>query len=245
MALLTRIFGGDSRFLLGYSVPGNTANQDIEPMLLRAVRLWDVRAVKVHPPLSGIDLCASSGRLRLEAILAAADRAALPGILHGGASPNGGESSGQSFGMLENLGDIDFNVTRHPVVIAHAGAFGLGWQQVESEVLPGLDRLLGQHEHLYVDISALTAEITGLLVSRIESQRMVFGSDALYELPWKSLVKLFVALENAPNGQPEERLIRMAATNPDLLLGKLNSDETHPSHQAGVGMVSMPRPASL
>ena len=62
MALLARIFGDDPRFLFGYSVSVETADQDIETTVQRAMRLWGIRAIKVHPCLSGINLCAASGR---------------------------------------------------------------------------------------------------------------------------------------------------------------------------------------
>ena len=220
MALLASIFGDDSRFLLGYSVPVETADPDIEATVQRAIRLWGVRAIKVHPCLSGINLCAASGRSRLEAILAAAGKAELPVIIHGGAYPNIVEPCAPCFGLLENMDRIDFNLTPHTVVIAHAGAFGLDRQQVESKLLPRLENLLRRYNHLSVDVSALSAEVIELMLSRIEPERIIFGSDALYELPWKSLIKLFVALQKAAVGQAEELLVRIAATNSDHMLRK-------------------------
>ena len=220
MALLASIFGDDSRFLFGYSLPVETAEADIAATVQRAIRLWDVRAIKVHPCLSGIDLCAVSGRARLEAILTAAGNAELPVIIHGGAYPNIVESCGPCFGLLENMDRIDFDLTSHPVVIAHAGAFGLDRQLVESSLLPRLGSLLHRYDHLFVDVSALSAEVIGLLLLRIAPERIVFGSDALYELPWKSLIRLFVALEKAAGGRAEELLVRIAATNSGQMLRK-------------------------
>ncbi|MBE0504806.1 MAG: hypothetical protein IBX46_11825 [Desulfuromonadales bacterium] len=220
MTLLAKIFGNDPRFLLGYSVPVETAEAAIEATVQRAIRLWEVRALKVHPCLSGINLCTAAGRSRLEAILAAASKANLPVIIHGGSYPDINESCGPCFGLLENIDGIDFNLTRHPVVIAHAGAFGLDQPQVESTVLPRLKKLLQCYDHLFVDVSALSATVIGLLLSRISFERIVFGSDALYELPCKSLIRLFVALERTSGNRAEELLVRIAATNSDHILRK-------------------------
>jgi predicted TIM-barrel fold metal-dependent hydrolase len=224
MALLARIYGDDPRFLLGYSVPVETAEQDIETTIQRAIRLWDVRAIKVHPCLSGIDLCAASGRSRLEVILASAGQAGLPVIIHGGTYPNIVAAGAPCFGLLENMGRIDFNLTRHPVVIAHAGAFGLDRQQLASRLLPRLETLLRRYDHLSVDISALSAEVMGLVLSRVAPERIIFGSDALYELPWKSLIRLFVALKKAAGGWAEELLVLIAATNSGHMLRKERKD---------------------
>ena len=171
------------------------------------------------PCLSGID-CAASGRTRLEAILTAAGKAELPVIIHGGAYPNIAKSCGPCFGLLENMDRIDFNLTSHPVIIAHAGAFGLDRQQAASSLLPRLENLLQRYDHVSVDISALSAEVIELVLLRIAPGRIVFGSDALYELPWKSLIRLFVALEKAAGNQAEELLVRIAATNSDHMFRK-------------------------
>lgn len=220
MALLASIFGDDPRFLFGYSVPVETAEADITATVQRAIRLWEIRAIKVHPCLSGIDLCALSGRTRLEAILTAAGKAELPVIIHGGAYPGIVESCGPCFGLLENMDRIDFNLTSHPLIIAHAGAFGLDRQQVASRLLPRLENLLQRYDHLSVDVSALSAAVIKLVLSRIAPERIVFGSDALYELPWKSLIRLFVALKKAAGNQAEELLVRIAATNSGQMLRK-------------------------
>lgn len=232
MALLARIFGDDPRFLLGYSLPVETATPDIEEAVQRALRQWDIRAVKVHPCLSGINLCAADGRARLEAILAAAGQAGLPVIMHGGTYPNIVEPCAPCFGLLENVDRIDFNLTSQPVVIAHAGAFGLDRQQVESRLLPRLESLLRRYDHLSVDVSALSSEVIGLVLSRVAPERIVFGSDALYELPWKSLIRLFVALEKAAVGREEELLVRIAATNSDHILRKeIKENDDVAAHQ--------------
>lgn len=220
MALLARIFADDSRFLLGYSIPVETADADIEAALFRAIRLWGIRAVKVHPCLSAINLCTAAGVSRIEAILAAAGKAGLPVIIHGGTYPNIVEPCAPCFGLLEHMDRINFNLTAYPVVIAHAGAFGLERQQIKSLILPGLQNLLRRYDHLSVDVSALSAEIMALILSRIAPERIVFGSDALYELPWKSLVRLFIALEKAAVGPAEELLVCIAATNADHILRK-------------------------
>lgn len=219
MAMLAGIFAADPRFLLGYSVPVETAEAEIEMTIQRAMLRWDVRAIKIHPCLSGIDLCAAAGRSRLETILTAAGKMGLPVILHGGAYPAIVASCGPCYGLLENIERIDFHLTPQPVVIAHAGVFNLS-RQLVAGLLPRLENLLQCYDHLSVDVSALSADVIGLVLSRVPPERIVFGSDALYELPWKSLIRLFVALEKADPRQAEELLVRIAATNSDQILRK-------------------------
>lgn len=218
MALLAAIFGGDPRFLLGYSVPRASAETEIEPLLRRAVKRWGIRAIKVHPCLSDINLGAAAGRTHLEAILAGAGRTGLPVIIHGGAYPTLVGVDAGGFALLQGLARIDFSLTDYPVVIAHAGSFGLAPAEVASRVLPLLDRLLERYPQLLVDVSALSVEVTALVLARIPPQRILFGSDALYELPWKSLVRLFAALEQVAGGRAEELLVRIAGTNSHHLL---------------------------
>lgn len=225
MTLLASIFAADPRFLFGYSVPVETAEPEIAATIQRAMRLWDVRAIKVHPCLSGIDLGAAAGRSRLETILTAAGKLGLPVIIHGGAYPDIVASCGPGFGLLENIERIDFHLTPQPVVIAHAGVFNLNRQQITSGLLPRLENLLQRYPHLSVDVAALSADVIGLVLSRVPPERVVFGSDALYELPWKSLVRLFVALEKAAPRQAEELLVRIAATNSDQILRKETKED--------------------
>jgi predicted TIM-barrel fold metal-dependent hydrolase len=102
---------------------------------------------------------------------------------------------------------------------------------VESRLLQRLEKLLHRYDHLSVDISALSAEVIGLVLSRVTPERIVFGSDALYELPWKSLIRLFVALEKVAGSQAEELLVRIAATNSGHLLRKETENVAVTAHQ--------------
>lgn len=232
MAILAAMFGADPLFLLGYCLPAGLADDQIEAHLCQAIRRWDIRALKVHPNLTGLDLATEAGKQQLEAILAGAGEAGLPVILHGGASPDLHPSPASRYGLLENLEEIDFHLCRQPVVIAHAGAFGADPQEVAAQVLPRLERLLARFDHLLVDLSALPAGVLAQVVSRVDPDRCLFGSDALYEVPWKALVRLFAVLQMVTGGRCEEVLIKIAGKNPERLFEKESrEDDCHAAHQ--------------
>jgi hypothetical protein len=75
-----------------------------------------------------------------------------------------------------------------------------------------LDRLLARHDNLLTDTSGVDHAVLGTLLRRIEHQRIVFGSDALYHPMWKSVVQLACALEGL-GCDVEESFIAIASTN--------------------------------
>ncbi len=224
MDFLFALFAAEPRFLLGYCVPGDVPDEGVESDLQRAVSRWDVRALKVHPNLSRIDPRTSAGRERIETLLAAAGRCGLPLVLHGGPSPGLADAAAQDYGRIQHLEEIDFGLSSSPVVIAHAGAYGLSAAEVDDEILPRLQRLFDRWEHLSLDLSALSLSVQVRILRTIEPERVLFGSDALYDLPWKSLVRLFLALRQVCAGRQEELLVRIAGTNPVRLFEKERSN---------------------
>lgn len=220
MDFLATLFDGESQFLLGYSVPDSVRNEEVEVNLRRAFGRWGIQAVKVHPNLSRIDLAAPVGKARLEAILAAAGRCGLPVIIHGGPSPVLSDPAVRQYGRIENLEAVDFHLTPFPVIIAHAGSFGLPPQEVDQEVLPRLRRMLNRFDNLMLDLSALSVSVLVRILRAVEAERLLFGSDALYDLPWKSLVRLFIVLQKTYGSRSEEILVRIAGNNSANLFGK-------------------------
>jgi predicted TIM-barrel fold metal-dependent hydrolase len=220
MDFLATLFGRDPQFLLGYCLPDAVRNEEVEANLRRAVNRWGVQAVKVHPNLSRLDLAAAAGKVRLEAILVAAGRCGLPVVIHGGPSPVLADPAGRHYGRIENLDTVDFALTPFPVVIAHAGCFGLSLPEVEGEVLPRLRRLLARHDHLMLDLSALAIPVLARILRVIEPERLLFGSDALYDLPWKALIRLSIVLQQISGTCSEEKLMQIAGSNPAIIFGK-------------------------
>ena len=56
MDALEEMFGDDPRFLFAVSVPNSVATGGIAGFIARAVSTRRVRAVKLHPAITGIDL---------------------------------------------------------------------------------------------------------------------------------------------------------------------------------------------
>lgn len=221
MAEMAKMFGGDPQFLLGYSLPNTLAPEVVEADIRRAAEYCDIRVLKVHPTLSGHDLTTAEGRNRVDALLKASQSTCLPVILHGGLlSPSMRHPTAAcQQGELENLAKLDLGQTDSPVIIAHAGAFGIAAEEFESRVLSRLRDLLSRFDHLLVDTSALSADVLGLLLEQVDPERIIFGSDAFYEPSWKAAVKLYWVLERKFS-RPGDLFAQIAGGNPEKLFGK-------------------------
>ncbi|OEU51931.1 MAG: hypothetical protein BA871_16210 [Desulfuromonadales bacterium C00003096] len=220
MAEMAKMFGSAPQFLLGYSLPNSLDPEVIEIDIQRAVENYDIRVLKVHPTLSGHDLTALEGRKRVDALLKASQSLCLPVILHGGGSPSMRYSTAAcQQGELDNLAKLDLGLTDRPVIIAHAGAFGISAEEFEGRVLSQLRDLLARFDHLLVDTSALSVDVLSLLLEQVDPERIVFGSDAFYVSSWKAAVKLFWVLERQFS-RPEDLFAQIAGANPEKLFGK-------------------------
>lgn len=213
------LFGDDPRFVLGYCAPDEVATDRIVGAVGRAVADHGVRVLKIHPGVQGIDVRTRGGMERVEGVLDASRIHGLGVVVHGGLSPYTPHHEAVTFGSLAHLARVDWSITPQPVVIAHAGAFGVPGSDVASDVLPDLERLLGAHGHLDVDVAGLGLDAMRALLSRVPVKRVLFGSDALYYSPFETLVRLVHALEQ--NGlDVYEGLRRIAGVNPLRIVGK-------------------------
>lgn len=216
MDLLAEIFGNDERFELGYCVSNNVPDDAIESTVKKAVEKYKIKALKIHPNVTGIDLATNTGRVRIENILAASEATGLNVIIHGGRSTHLSDSSASKFSILDNLEKIDWGVSKQTVIIAHAGTYGHDIHQITGDILPRLNRLLRKYDNLFVDISGLTFYKIRAIVKMIDFTRILFGSDAFYNSQWSVLVSLLHALEDA-RPDYEEIFLRITCANPSLL----------------------------
>jgi len=67
-----------------------------------------------------------------------------------------------------------------------------------------------------IDVSALDIEALTLVLKNIELERVLFGSDALYETQWFAVVKLLYVLSGM-TADSEKDFIQIAAINPSRL----------------------------
>jgi predicted TIM-barrel fold metal-dependent hydrolase len=79
-----------------------------------------------------------------------------------------------------------------------------------------MSRLFEHYENLAVDTSGLPFDVLCLLAEYFDQEKVVFGSDALYEKQWMAMVKLWYALrKTAPDA--EEAIVRITSENPSRL----------------------------
>jgi len=217
--LMFDIYADDDRFGFAYcaccppsAVDPTGTVADIRDVAAR----HQLRALKVNPNIQGIDLSTHDGRRRMEIVLAASRTTGLPMIVHGGISRLLKDPRCRAFARLENLLSVDWRSAEVPVVICHAGLFGCPSCDMDA-LMPKLEQLLARNDNVLVDISGLPVGTLRAVLTRIDGERIVFGSDALYFPQWSAVVKLLYALEQ--NGQPvEEMFVKVAGTNPSRRL---------------------------
>lgn len=217
LPLMAKMFGQNKKFLYGCSVPNCVPNQKVKGFVKDMVNRYHVKAVKLHPNITEIDLSSSAGKERVEGILTACGDFGLPLIVHGGSNAVLPNPKAAVYGAIQNLKDIDWGISRAAVVIAHAGAYCQAMSDTEREILPALKRMLKRYGNIMVDLSGLGIDIVMTVIRSIGTERIVFGSDALYEQQWASLVRLLLALEKTGN-DVEEGLVQIACRNVETYL---------------------------
>jgi len=192
-SLMSRVksyYGESERFLMGYSIPNTVPDADIEQDIAKAVETYDAKAVKIHPNISGIDLQSSAGKERVERIFSASGALGLPLVIHGGRSPLLQDMRCREYAVIDNLMGLDFSMTRAPVIIAHGATFGCSDEECDERVIPLLKELLERNSNLFVNTAGVSLRALELMFSKMDSKRIVFGSDALFLTPWEGLAKL-------------------------------------------------------
>jgi predicted TIM-barrel fold metal-dependent hydrolase len=213
MATMKAMFGGrDDQFLFGWCVSNDVLEKDIHVSLREAVRHHGISAVKLHPNLCRIEPKVPAGRNRIEAILDACGRLVLPLVVHGGTSPLSGERGLPDCAIVENLDKINWSLSPSAVIIAHAGAYGATPNEIETKVLPLLLKMLDRHSNLFADLSGLDTACLFQILSRVNPERLLFGSDMLYESQWAAVVRLLHTLHRV-SYHPEELFLRIAGEN--------------------------------
>jgi predicted TIM-barrel fold metal-dependent hydrolase len=217
MRTLAAMRGDDTRLLLAYSVPNTVAPDAIREDIHDARTRHGVRAVKLHPNITGIDLTTRSGVERIERIVAVCGTAGLPLIVHGGRSPILEDGNSADHAVLEHLSRIDWSAGGGTVVMAHAGLFGHERVEGASADLDRMRRLMERHSTVAADVSGLPFDQLVEVLRRLDRERIVFGSDALYFPMWRAVTVLLHALATA--GLPVERsYAAIAGENPARLL---------------------------
>jgi predicted TIM-barrel fold metal-dependent hydrolase len=206
------MFKTDNRLLPGCAFPIGVQPKELAVFFQSAFKTYGIRAIKLHPNLAGIDPITQAGQDSICATLAVASELHLPILVHGGRTPSIEMAEGREFGAISRLSMIDWSISIAPVILAHAGCYGLSYaESVEALII--LSKLLEKHSNLMVDISNLEPPILRLVLEKVNHERIVFGSDALYVPVWKAWIK-FLQILQLVSKNPEDDLIRMASLNP-------------------------------
>lgn len=232
LELLAAMFGDDSRFALGYAVGKNVSNSRIAEKVASAATRHHVRAVKIHPAITGINVWERRDLEHVEGILSACREHELRVVVHGGRSPDVQTRETISYGELDRLERVNWSLTGGPVVIAHAGVYGYGESEAEP-CLATLQRIMARHDNVMVDVSGLSHGLLCLVLAKIDPQRILFGSDALYFPQWRALVALYHALQQT-GSKTDERFVMIASTNPVRVIGAMEA--VVQEENAGIGL---------
>ncbi len=212
MKLLAAMFADDSRFILGYAVAKNVGNDRIAETIAYAAAKYPIKAIKIHPAISGINVCERHDLEHVECILSACRGHDLRVVVHGGRSPDVKTRETVAYGELDRLERVDWSLAGNPVVIAHAGVYGLDEGEAGS-CLETLKRIMVRHDNVLVDISGLSHALLCLALTRLDPQRILFGSDAIYYPQWRAIVTLYHALKQTTS-KADELFVMIASTNP-------------------------------
>lgn len=206
------LYGNDNRFLLAYSLPVDIKIKEIKNHLKGAKDKFNIKAIKVHPNFSGMDLSKNHYIDIFEEILVTAEFLKLPIVLHGGKSNLINNSNYSNYAVVENFLKIDFSLTNYPVVIAHSGLNYIDFSEQES-VLKAMGILMDKYSNIYIDISMLKIYELEKVIRITSMDRILFGTDALYDQPWRMITLLFYLLEQKYKDF-EDKFIRICSINP-------------------------------
>lgn len=215
--VLVRMFPKGGRFLLGCPFPVGIAPDELARFYRSACETKGICAIKIHPNLAGINPLSKRGRDLIEATLEAAGLLGLPVIVHVGCTPGLEPVESRDYGTLLRIASLDWSLSSAPVIFAHAGCYGL----TEAEMIPLipiLKNLFEKYPNLLADTSALELNPLCLLMTRIDRNRLIFGSDSLYFPVWKAWVTFLQALR-LTSMCPDDELIHIASVNPVQCLG--------------------------
>jgi predicted TIM-barrel fold metal-dependent hydrolase len=210
---IAKMFGDHKRFSVGCSVPNTIKTANIGDFIKKMIGRFRIKAIKLHPNISEIDISSSDGKERVESLLVASSESDLPVIVHGGRNDVLRDPKTRNYSCIDNLKKINWGVGGYTVVIAHAGALCCTLNEMDQDILPKIKKLLAKHDNLMVDISGLDISALVLVLKEIDHGRILFGSDALYNSQWASVAKLMTALQMAKY-KVEKEFIAIASANP-------------------------------
>jgi predicted TIM-barrel fold metal-dependent hydrolase len=207
-----KIFQEENRFYLASPFPIGISPNELSSFYSTGKKSNKVCAIKIHPNLAGLDPLTRTGKELIETTLIAAGGLKLPVVVHGGYTFGLSSPEAKGYGTLDRLANINWNISSCPVIIAHAGCYGLTEGEMTTAITI-LNKLMEKNPYLLADTSALSLPILQLLLGKVDRNRLIFGSDALYFTVWKAWVRFLQAVRIV-SPCPDDDLIRIASLNP-------------------------------
>jgi len=214
MKEMKKMYASDKKFFFGWSVSNNIRDEDIYRSACSAKKLYNICAIKQNLTQSEINIATVKGRRRLEHILETCAKSNLPLIIHSGKSPLAKDKKIGRYSVIEVLEKFDWGDFSCPVVFAHSAAYNYSPKDVKEHVIPRLKKLISANKNLFIDISGVDVLSLKYILNKIPTERILFGSDALYEHQWQRVVKLLHALERSSK-KFEESFIKIMSFNPE------------------------------
>jgi predicted TIM-barrel fold metal-dependent hydrolase len=216
LAASTKMFGNENRLFLGCSLPTGIRPDTILSFYQQARENGGICVIKVHPNLMGIDVLSKRGTELMEATLVAAGTLGLPIVIHGGRTPALQPPEMREYGTISHLNEINWGLSRFPVVIAHCGCYGIPDLDVPKTITI-LNHLLHKYPNLMADTSNLEPLRLRFILEKVDHERLIFGSDALYVPIWKAWLQ-FLSVVHRIAERPDDDVIRMASLNAQYCL---------------------------
>ena len=216
------MFGNDNRFVFGYSLPNSLSNKMIENDILYNINKFNIKLIKIHPNITGIDAGSKNGIEKIESILGVANNKALLVLIHGGKSTLLRHTNMSEYGTVEKLFNINWRLTKYPVIIAHAGTYGYESFNKNKDNISIIQKMMGIHENIWIDISGIPYEMLHVIFEYIDNDRILFGSDSLYTPQWQVVIKLFESLKKYCRNY-EETFLKVMSINPLNIYSKIHN----------------------
>jgi hypothetical protein len=211
---MKRIFAEDERFYRAWSVSNDVKNSDIYDDACKAINLFNICAVKQNLTQTEINIDHPDGKKRMNSILDSCTKLNLPLILHSGRSPLAKNPELSLYSEIDILEKFDWSPYTCPIVFAHSASYGYSAREIRDYIIPHLLKILEKHTNILIDISGVDIRGMIYLLEEIPSDRILFGSDALYEPQWQRMVKLLFALEKS-SVDTEESFSKIMSHNPE------------------------------
>lgn len=216
---LSLFYKNEERIQCGGSISNDVKISDIMAFMTFIKKRFNIKTIKIHPNITCINTTLAAGKERIEAILSACSELHLPAIIHGGRSAMLADKTQQDYGTIENLKDINWGISKKKVVIAHAFCHDYDALHVKKHIITKLRNLCDKYDNIIFDLSNLNFDSMIYIIDNIDNNRIVFGSDALYEHQWAAVAKLLVCLSRSTKNI-EDSFMKIISLNPKKYLFK-------------------------